>query len=229
MGLHSETSGVQWPPGSFADNLREVWRRLSGDAKQERHGPVQEAAAEEGRPGQNNETALGLEDTLRLVESLRIKNIFCGEGGDQGVERFVHERKLLGYSTSQVELRVDNLAWGRCGGTHSEPGETCEVISGKPTHLGRFVDPHREQVAAQERALQMARAVANFQDPVPPDEGHHAQHPVFPPAQGDRRCDEIVGEGKRVVEQVKEETEESFHDRRRAEQPCRQKNKGLTR
>jgi len=82
--------------------------------------------------------------------------------------------------------------------------ETQQIAFGEPAHLGRFVDPKCQHLTLQQGALQMTGTVTNFKDPVSLDERQHAQNPVFPSAHGDRGRDQIVGEGKLVIEQAKE-------------------------
>jgi hypothetical protein len=57
----------------------------------------------------------------------------------------------------------------------------------------------------------MSWSVADFEDAIAFDEGQDAQDPIFPPADGDGRGYEIVGERELMVEQAKKESQECFH------------------
>lgn len=57
----------------------------------------------------------------------------------------------------------------------------------------------------------MSGTVTDLKSPDPLDERDHLQNPVFPMTKRYRRCDEIIGEGELVVEEMKEDVEEDSH------------------
>ena len=64
----------------------------------------------------------------------------------------------------------------------------------------------------------MPGSMTEFEDASPFDEWQNAKDPVFPPAERDRPCNEVVGEGERMIEQVEEKAHEAleeFHNKKR--------------
>ena len=71
---------------------------------------------------------------------------------------------------------------------------------GEMPHLSGFVDSYGKHVSAEKSLLQMSRAVTYLKDSVSLDKWDHAQDPVFPSAQRNSGCDQIVRERELVIE-----------------------------
>ena len=72
----------------------------------------------------------------------------------------------------------------------------------------------------------MTGAESDLEDTLPLDEGEDARHPGFPATQGDRSGDQVISEGKLMIEQFEEKSQDGFHGLRGISY---EKNKGLTR
>ena len=72
----------------------------------------------------------------------------------------------------------------------------------------------------------MTGSMADLKNLVPLDKRYHAYHPAFPAVERNSRRDQVVGEGKLVVKQAEEKSQECFHAG--AQSSVGKKNKGLT-
>ncbi len=81
------------------------------------------------------------------------------------------------------------------------------------THLGRFVDAHGDQAAAEEDTLQVSGSVTDLEDALSLDEGQHTHNPILPAIEGNGRRDEVVRERKLVVKQTEEKSQKRLHKR----------------
>lgn len=177
---------------SYVDDLGKIRWSQPCDSECPRHEAVPDTAAGDDRAGQDDKSSRLCENAVGFGQGDGIEDVLRGECRNDRVEGGFREGESL------------------CQPAR-EDGCAVRVAFGETSHLRGFVQPNGGQAPAEKDPLQVTGSVTKFENPSPLDERDHFHDPVFPPAKRYRCRDEIIGEGKRMVKQSKEKTQEESH------------------
>jgi hypothetical protein len=172
--------------------------RFAGKAEEPPSKPFQDLSANNPGSEKNDDVPAGAKNAIGFLDRMWIENILGRESSHEGVKAVGRKRKVLGEASSEEgHLRI---AIGRClaqsfGDAHVR----------LPAHLPAFIQSERLKSSFPESNLEVTRAVAQLQHPVPVYEGQDSQDPTVPTAQRNDPRNKIITPGEGVIQMVKDD------------------------